>query len=243
LLAEGDVLLETPKLAEEALASGAVVSQVLVRKDASAQARSLLRKLPPETLVYETEARLFDALGTVEHSQGILALARAPHWREEDMFPAGRSPLVLVLAGLQDPGNLGAILRTAEAFGATGILLTRGTVSPYNGKAVRASAGTLFRLPILCNLTPAEAATLLARHRVTIFVSAVRDGKAFSETDLSGPVAIVLGAEGAGVPPEWEMAGELLSIPMAAQVQSLNVAAAAAVILYETARQRSPGRS
>ncbi len=242
LLAEGEVLLETPKLAEEALASGATLSRVLVRQGASAQARSLLQKLPPETLVYETEARLFDALGTVEHSQGILALAAAPRWREEDLFPAGRSPLILVLAGLQDPGNLGAILRTAEAFGATGILLARGTVSQYNAKAVRASAGTLFRLPILGNLTAAAATALLRRHRTPLLVSVVAAGKPFSKADLAGPFAIALGSEGAGVPPEWATAGELLTIPMSQRVQSLNVAAAAAVILYEAARQRNAGK-
>lgn len=243
LLAEGEVLLETPKLVEEALASGASLSRVLLRQGASPQARSLLRKLPPATLVYETDARRFDALGTVEHSQGILALAAAPRWRTEDLFPAGPPPLILVLAGLQDPGNLGAILRTAEAFGATGILIARGTVSPYNAKAMRASAGTLFRLPIVRNLTAAEVVALLRRKRVPLFVSAVAGGKTFSKADLAGPAAIVLGSEGAGVPPEWATAGELLTIPMAAQVESLNVAVAAAVILYEVARQRSSGRN
>ena len=107
-----------------------------------------------------------------KHRKGILALARVPSWREQDLFPSGPpllSPLVLVVAGLQDPGNLGTVLRSAEAFGVTGVILTRSTVSPCNAKVVRATAGALFRIPMLRGLTAAEAMTLLRRRRSAPF--------------------------------------------------------------------------
>src|SRR5688572_27506969 len=153
LLADGEVLLETPKLIEEALASGAAISRVLIRSTPSPRVRALLEKLPPTAAVHESAVRPFDSLGVTESSQGVLALAAEPRWREDDLFPAKRPPLIVVLESVQDPGNLGTIMRTAEAFGVTGVILSPGTVSPYNAKAVRASAGAFLRLPLLRNLT------------------------------------------------------------------------------------------
>ncbi|MCZ6750333.1 MAG: RNA methyltransferase, partial [Acidobacteria bacterium] len=160
--------------------------------------------------------------------------------REQDLFPSG-SPLLLLVTGLQDPGNLGTVLRSAEAFGVTGIILTRSTVSPYNAKVVRATAGAVFRIPMLRNLTAAEAVALLRRRRVRLFSSVVRGGRRLSEIDCAGPMAVAIGSEGAGLPQEISAAGRRLTIPMAAAVESLNAATAAAVILYEIARQRNSG--
>jgi len=241
LSADGFVLLETPRLIEDALASGVQIPQVLVSTRKIARLGPLLEKLPEEAVVYEVTPKVFETLTTTETGQGILALAQEPRWREQDLFPAGAPALVPVLAELQDPGNLGTILRAAEAFGATGALLAHGTVSPYNAKAIRATAGALFRIPTLRGLSPAEIVALLRRKRVKLFTSVVaviEDGKRLSETDLTGPVAVVFGSEGAGAPPEFRAAGESLTIPLAAPVESLNVASAAAVILYEIARRR-----
>ena len=189
-------------------------------------------------MVYEVALKVFETLVTTETSQGILGLAEEPRWEEEDLFPPGKPPLVLVLAGLQDPGNLGTLLRTAEAFGATGVLLTQGTGSPYNAKAIRATAGALFRMPMLRGLSVAAILALLRRKRVKVITSVVAGGTPLPETDLTGPVAVVFGSEAAGAPGELRAAGKPLTIPLAASVESLNVASAAAVILYEIARQR-----
>lgn len=239
LSADGQVLLETVRLIADALASGVAISGVLVSDDPSLHVQELLEKLPPETAVYEVAPKVFETLASTQTPQGILALACAPHWSEADLYR--RQPaLLLVLSGLQDPGNLGTILRTAEAFGATGALLTQGTVSPYNAKAVRASAGAWLRIPTLYGLPEVETVALLRRKRVRLFMSVVEGGKQLSEIDLTGPVAIALGSEGTGLPPELLAAGEPLTIPMIPAVESLNVAIAAAVILYEIARQRTP---
>ncbi len=237
---DGLVLLETVRLVEEALGSGAAIPQLLVDGKGSPRVRSLLRKLPAETAVCEVSPEVFQGLASTETSQGILALARVPAWREQDLFPSG-SPLLLLVAGLQDPGNLGAVLRSAEAFGVTGVMLTRSTVSPYNAKVVRATAGAVFRIPILRNLPASEAVALLRRRRVRLFSSVVRGGRGLPEIDCAGPMAVAIGSEGAGLPQEISAAGRRLTIPMAAAVESLNVATAAAVILYEIARQRNSG--
>lgn len=241
LLAEGDLLLETPHLIEEALASGLSLSRVLLSSNAAFPALELLQRLPAKTPAYEVPSRIFQTLTTTDSSRGILALASAPLWREEDLFRASE-PLVLVLAGLQDAGNLGAILRAGEALGATGVLLARGTVSPYNAKAVRAAAGALFRLPLLRGLAPSEIAGLLRRRRVPLIASLAKGGKPLREMSFAGPVAIAVGSEGAGLPPELEHAGVAVTIPMAPRVESLNVASATAVILYEIARQRQDAK-
>lgn len=250
------VLLETPRMVEDALASGVPLSALLVRSNAKSRFTELVARLPAETALYEVAPAVFDTLVTTETSPGLLALADPPSWREQDLFPAGTPALILVLAGLQDPGNLGTILRAAEAFGATGVLLAPGTVSPYNAKALRATAGAIFRIPILRGLSVSEIVSLLRRKRVKIFPTVVSGGLPPSRADFSVPLAVVLGSEAAGVPPEFRAAGEPLTIPLAAHAcpersrgkrgrgaESLNVASAASVILYEIARQRSEPRA
>jgi TrmH family RNA methyltransferase len=200
----------------------------------------LLRQFPEATRIYEIESSVFATLTTTENSPGILALAKAPAWKEEDLF-AGAQPLIVVLAGLQDPGNLGTILRAAEAFGASGMLTTEGTVSPFNAKAIRAASGTLFRLPVLLNLTAQQIIRLLQSRKAVLLSSAAHSGRPLPDvltTDGTGALALALGSEGAGLPRELAAIGIPVSIPMAPQVESLNVAVAASVLLYEIARLR-----
>jgi len=121
LCADGLVLLETARMVEDALGSGVPVPTVLYRAGTEPRLARLLENLPKETTVYAVTSKVFETLTTTETSAGILALAQEPRWREQDLFPAGAPPLILVLAGLQDPGNLGTILRAAEAFGASGV--------------------------------------------------------------------------------------------------------------------------
>src|SRR5689334_14769237 len=202
----------------------------------SADVGELLRTLPQSVSTFRVSGASFASLSSVETAPGAVALADAPHWSEAQVF--NQSALLLVVAGVQDPGNLGTMIRTAEAFGFSGAILTRGTVSPWNAKAFRASAGTTLRLPILRNFSPAQTVQMLHEHQVKLYGAVVREGRAPADIDTRGTIAVAVGAEASGLPAELERASEHLSIPMAAKVDSLNAAAATAIILYELARQR-----
>ncbi|MBI4459213.1 MAG: RNA methyltransferase [Acidobacteria bacterium] len=241
LLADGLALLETERLIEDVLASGGIIRKVFISSSNGSRFEGLLRRLPADAEIFDVSSKVFDTLVTTQTSPGILALASAPHWTGKELF-AKQPPMVLVLAGIQDPGNLGTILRAAEAFGATGAVLTQGTVSPYNAKALRATAGALFRLPFLYHLAATEALALLRQHSARIFTTVTAGGRPLREVNFTGPVAVVLGAESQGLSEDWRTAAEAVSIPMAAEVESLNVAVAAAVVLYEIANQRANTR-
>ena len=188
--------------------------------------------------------------GTLAYDSGILAYD-SEILAYDSGIPIGSSgipeyncsnetiPLLLVLAGLQDPGNLGTILRSAEAFGATGILSLPGTVSAWNPKAVRASAGSLFRLPLL-SVSAEECFVRLRQARVNIWTTALHDAEAADRIDLAGPVALLIGNEGSGVPLELAaLADGAVTITCSGPVESLNASVAASILLYEVSRQRA----
>ena len=197
--------------------------------------------LPPETEILLVPIAVLDSALATETPQPIAALVKTPDWTWAHLLGGQRNPapLVLVLAGLQDPGNLGTILRSAEAFGAHGILTLPGTVSAWNSKAVRASAGSVFRLPLLA----ASAVNSIDRLReagLRIFTTTAGAAEPADLVDLTGPVALLIGNEGNGVPkPLSAMADGALTIPCPGPVESLNAAVAASVLLYEASRQRS----
>jgi TrmH family RNA methyltransferase len=180
---------------------------------------------------------LFQSIATTETSQGVIALVRPPEWSVEQVF-RGRS-LVVVLDGLQDPGNAGTIARAAEAFGATGLIFVKGTVSPYNPKTLRASSGSLFRIPFVSGLAAPLVRASLQQHRVDLHAAMPFTGsqRMAGDVDLTRPCAIVIGSEGRGVSKELHGICEDLAIPTVG-VESLNAAVAAAVLLYEARRQR-----
>ena len=152
----------------------------------------------------------------------------------------GAAPLVVVLAGVQDPGNVGTAVRSAEAFGATGVIATRGTADPWSPKALRASAGFSLRMPVLRGMAIPVVLAQLRMARVKIFAASSRGaGHAALAEDLRGDAAIFIGNEGAGLADEiLHAADAAISIPMSEAVESLNAGVAASVVLYEAARQR-----
>ena len=245
LLDGGEALLETPRLIEDALASMVRISTLLLSEPLSIAARKLLSIAARDVEIIHLPRKTFESLSTIETSQGAMALALAPSWTERDLFKssAAAQPFLLVASGIQDPGNLGTILRASEAFGVSGVILTRGTVSPWNAKALRASAGTVLRLPVLRNLTPTETVRLLSAHGVKLYGAVARGGCAPEKLNATQAIAIAIGAEAAGLPPELLESATVLSIAIAPQVESLNVAAATAVVLYEVARQQALQRS
>ena len=195
--------------------------------------------LPPEAEVLLFPRDILAAALATETPQPLAALIQPPAFAWADLLPPQAAPLLVVLAGLQDPGNLGTILRSAEAFGATGIITLPGTVSPWNPKAVRASAGSVLRMPLLA-ATPEDCFARLRAGGVRVYTTALRDAQPAQRAALASPTALLIGNEGNGVPQALAaQADAALTIPCPGPVESLNAAVAASILLYEAARQRA----
>ena len=181
---------------------------------------------------------------TTENPQPIAALARTRHWRWPDLLPQAHSnPLIVILAGIQDPGNLGTILRSAEAFGANGVVCLPGTVSPWNAKVMRASAGSVFRIPWILE-SASRSFEVLGEAGIATLAAMAHDAQPAGAYNLAQPVALVIGAEGSGLAPELAaQCAARITIPCPGPVESLNAAVAASVLLYEASRQRTQIKS
>lgn len=215
----GLVLAEGPHLLDEAIRSQIEIHAVILAESApepgGLQATRVVRVLDS----------LFQKLASTESPQGVLALVRLPEWSADDLLRG--TPLVVVLDGVQDPGNAGAILRTTEAFGATGAVFLKGTVNRSNPKCLRASAGSVFRLPMVGEIPPG----------LELYAADPRAKLSIADARLAAPCAIVIGAEGHGVRPEIAARATGVKIPTS-NVESLNAAVAAGILLYEARRQR-----
>ncbi len=231
--------VEGPNLVGEALRAGLRFKCVFAALGAEKLLEAL--HLPPEFEVLLVSKPLLDTVLTTETPQPIAALIEPPAWKWADLLNPDRTqpPLFVVLAGLQDPGNLGTILRSAEAFGAAGVLSLPGTVSAWNPKAVRASAGSVFRIPLL-SVSTDECFTRLRQAGIRLWTTAPSGAKPANLVQLSGPASLLIGNEGSGVPAELaSRADGVITIPCPGPVESLNAAVAASVLLYEASRQRS----
>jgi TrmH family RNA methyltransferase len=183
---------------------------------------------------------LLSSMLSTETPQPVAALIQPPVWTWAHLLGGRkrRAAMIVVLAGVQDPGNLGTILRSAEAFAANGVVSLPGTVSCWNQKAVRASAGSVFRLPLV-TATVDQCFMRLHEAGVTILTTVTRGGAPADDFDLAEPVALLIGNEGNGVPDEMAaLAGSAITIPCPGPVESLNASVAAGVLLYEASRQR-----
>ena len=228
LTRDGFCIAETIHLLEEALRSRCEIKVVLAAASAERAVEARLRRRPEVRVVVLADA-LSARVSATESNQGVMTLVRPPAWKIEDLFPS--RPLVVVLDGVQDPGNAGAILRAAEAFAASGVVFRKGTVNPYNPKVVRASAGSIFRVPLWTEGLDWAAQGL------TTYAATSDEGLAAAQADLVRDCAIVIGSEGRGVSQELLAGSTRLHIPTVG-VESLNAAMAAAILLYESARQR-----
>jgi TrmH family RNA methyltransferase len=239
LTEQGLCVAETFHLLEEALRSDCEVKTVLAAESVRSAAERHVRRLPGTKVVVLPD-HLFQSLSGTEASQGVMALVKPPCWNLEQLL-RGKA-LVVVLDGMQDPGNAGTIVRTAEAFGGTGALFLKGSVSPYNPKTLRASAGSLFRLPYLHGLDPALARAALQQSRVQLYAGVPAHpgavARTLEEVDLRGSCGLVIGNEAHGVGEELRSAALDVSIPTVT-VESLNAAVAAGILLYEARRQRT----
>ncbi len=234
--------VEGPHLVADALRAGREIVAVLYSETGERHAEPLLRDLDPRARILRASDQLFAGVSGTRATQGIAALVRLPPATLDDILEggAGRAPLVVALAGVQDPGNVGTVLRTAEAFGASGAIALAGTASPWGQKSLRASAGSALRLPILSGVAPAIVLAQLRVAGLKVVAASTGGGAAPAQVDLRGPAALLIGNEGAGLPPEIERSADARArIPIAAAVESLNAAVAAAVLLYEASRQRA----
>jgi TrmH family RNA methyltransferase len=237
-LSGGLVAIEGDNLLGEAIRSGMVLKTVFL-----SLRRELPRYVPRSVEAVWLSEDVFASVVETQSPQGIAALLVPPVRGLEEVMASsstGRAPLILVAAGLQDPGNLGTLIRSAEAFGATGVVMTQGTVSAWNQKAVRASAGSLFRVPVV-GVSLEEIAGLKARG-VSLMAAVAedsRDAVEAQDADFARAAAILIGNEGAGLGEQLlAMADVRVTIPCPGKVESLNAAVAGSLLLYEASRQR-----
>jgi len=234
---DGTIVAEGPHLLEEARRSSWTVEQIFHTNAAAERFPELLRE--GEVLATQVAERAFASIASTETTQGILALVRPRSWTWADITSGPRA-LVVVLDGIQDPGNVGTILRSAEAFGAAGAILAEGSARVSNGKLLRAAAGSLFRVPFLEGVTRREIRSGLKTAGLKMYALAGRGKLMLADCDFRYPCALVAGNEGAGVSEDFVREAEPVRIPTAG-VESLNAAVACSIALFEAARRRGTG--
>lgn len=236
----GEFLVEGWRFVEEAIRRGAEIARVFVCPEHQIEAWPSLaeaidkRRIP----VNRVDEKVLRKMSDTENPQGILAIVTQPEWTWKDI-EIESDQVLLVLDGIQDPGNCGTILRTALAAGIQQVCLTEGTVDIYNPKVLRSTMGAIFSLKILSHCQPEEILTFCAKQELRIVTGDI-DGENLYHTDLPLPLALVVGNEGNGPSPKFRGSDvSRITIPMSHEVESLNVAMASGIILYELVRRRS----
>ncbi len=232
--AEGLVVAEGPNLLNEALRSAWSVEQIFCTEAAGHKHSELLRTSRAE--LFEVSARALSSTASAESSQEIIALLRPKAWGWPDLL--AKQTLLVALDGIQDPGNAGTIVRSAEAFGATGVVLLQGSARVSNGKFLRASAGSIFRLPFLESLSSTELLETALENRLAVMSLDMRRSVSIAEANLRQTCVLVVGSEGSGVRHEILEASTAISIPTR-KVESLNAAVACSLALFEAFQQRN----
>jgi len=235
------VLLDGTHLLTEAIAADARLLHVIVRTDAAGDreiAAALEAAVARGVEVACAPAAVMEAVSPVRSSSDVAALAARPSSDRHAFF--GMSSLTVIACDVQDPGNLGAIVRVAEAAGASGFVAGGASADPFGWKALRGSMGSALRLPIVAHRDVNEVLDDARRHGCRILATVPRGGRTLYDLDLTGSIAVLIGGEGAGLADAVvRAADERITIPMRAPVESLNSAVAAAVVAYEASRQRA----
>jgi TrmH family RNA methyltransferase len=235
----GGCAVEGLRILEEAIRSGLRFRAVFFRESEQDLAERLLPQIGAHVETLLLPNKIFDNAVPSETPQGVAALVHLKEFSFEEIMARLRVGPLVVIAGLQDPGNLGTILRSAEAFGGAGVILGEGTVSPFNAKVVRASAGSIFRVPVIREKLDAVCSRLRAQE-IRLVATSSHKGTPLGEARLSGPLAMFIGNEGSGLPRDlMTRMDEAVVIPHAPQVESLNAGVATSILLYEAARQRN----
>jgi RNA methyltransferase, TrmH family len=239
---EGDCAIEGPRMVDEAIRSGLRFRAVFFKESAQNLTDRFLPQIGSQVKTLLLSDKVFDGAVPSETPQGVAALVRLKPFSLADVVERLQLGPVVVIVGLQDPGNLGTILRSAEALGSAGVVLGEGTVSPFNAKVIRASAGSLFRLPVIVAKRAGEVEAVMAKFRaegVRLVSTSSRKGTPLDHAQLAGPSAILIGSEGSGLSRAlMANVDETIAIPHSGRVESLNAAVAGSIVLYEAASQR-----
>ena len=240
----GLFLIEGPNLVREAMQQGGRVRFIFTRAGAAAsEIIDLIDEAEGLGLaVYELAESLFAKVTLTQTPQDIAAAAEKRQTEAGEFFEKAKDGCILVLDRLQDPGNVGTLIRSAEAMGFKGVLAIKGTADPWQPKAVRAAAGSLLRLPVLICEDADQALDLLARAGKKVYTADMDGREACWDADLAKNAAVVIGNEGSGAGDKLKAAASLLSIPMDGAAESLNAAVAGSIIMYESMRQRKDGK-
>ncbi len=238
LTTSGECAIEGFRIIEEAIRSGLRIRTLFFSESAEPRAHKLLPQIASQAEALLLPDKLFASAVPSQSPQGVAALVYVKPFTAAEVVGHSSAGPLLVIAGVQDPGNLGTIIRSAEAFGAKGILLGEGSVSVYNSKVVRASAGSVFRVPI-AKSSMESAIELLRANSFRLLATSSHKGTALLEADLGSATAVFIGNEGAGIDKKLlvQMDG-LIMIPHSAKVESLNAGVAASIVLYEATRQK-----
>jgi len=233
-------LIEGIKMVEDAIRDGLGVIRIFATPDlVQHHGKSILKlteTIPTEILWISRN--LMYAISANKTPQPVLAVVKKNEY-DEDTLLNHASGLIVIAYQLQDPGNLGTIIRTAEAVGAAGVIVTANTVDPYNAKTIRASMGSILRLPIIQIRDSAAFIQVCKQRGYQTIAAVLRGEKSLFDADLKKPTVLMLGQEGSGLPQNIMPLVDLqVHIPMSEAIESLNVATAAAVLLYEVMRQR-----
>ncbi len=238
------IFIEGIRLCEEAVNSDLSIKSVIYSPDVlkNERAASLIETLRDRNeLVTETTTELLTTISDTKTPQGLIILAPRPSSKREEVAAHNRSRRFLVIIhGLNNPVNVGAILRSAEAAGVTGVVVTFNTADPFSPKALRGAMGSAFRLPIWTNVEYQEVLAWCAAEDIKTICAMPDAELSYTEMDWRMPAALIVGPEATGLAPEEvALANQAVRIPMLGEVESLNVAAAAAIVLFEAARQRA----
>lgn len=228
------MVAEGPHLLEEALTGSWTLESVVATENAGERYASLLQQAEVETVW--VSPKTFGRISAAESAQGVLCLLRPRPYTWGQL--TGPRALIVVMDTIQDPGNAGTIVRSAEAFGASGVVLTEGSVRISNPKFLRAAAGSLFRLPCIEQVTTAQVAEQLSMAGIPLLALEAGARVSLQSAALRSAVALVVGNEGAGVSDVLKAAGTAVSIPVSGLVESLNAGVACSLALYEAHNQR-----
>lgn len=239
---DGSCAIEGLRIVEEAIRSGLRFRAILFKESAQNLSDRLLPQIGSHVETLLLPDNLFDGVVPSETPQGVAALVRLKEFSLADILERLQVGPIIVLLGLQDPGNLGTIVRSAEAFGSAGVILGEGTVSALNSKVIRASAGSIFRLPVVSakgSGSLEKISDTLRKQSIRVIATSSHKGTPIHQARLTGPLAILIGSEGSGLPKNFmAQVDELVAIPHAPQVESLNAGVAGSIVLYEAAQQR-----
>lgn len=229
----GLFLVEGIKLAEEAIAHGVVIEHLIVSEKID-----YIPTYLNQSSVLRLTSNMFREISETVSPQGVIAVAKQINHSLVDI-KIDQNPLLIVLHKIQDPGNLGTIIRTSAAAGATAVLLTEGTVDLYNPKVIRSTMGALFQIPIITELNDTEIINWLRYHKINILVADLDTSEYYFSVNLNEPSAVIIGNENNGPSHEWKAASnKRIKIPILGSTESLNASIAAGILIYEAVRQR-----